>query len=69
VAAAQEPKSIIDLIKQADNLAMSEFELSNNPYHVPNKKDKLKFLGNKLKERMSMKIKNIFDKKNKGLAQ
>ena len=47
---------------------MSEMaETTNNPYHLPNKKEKLKVIGNKIKERMSFKIKNMFDKK-KGAA-
>ena len=30
---------------------------------MPNKKEKFKVIGNKIKERMSIKIKNMFDKK------
>lgn len=48
---------------------MSEVqETSNNPYHLPNKKEKLKVIGSKIKERMSFKIKSMFDKKKGGAA-
>jgi hypothetical protein len=66
----EEPKTLIELLKSADKLVASEVqETSNNPYHIPNKKEKIKVISNKIKERMSFKIKMMFDKKSKGSQQ
>lgn len=64
-----EPVNLLQLLKSADSLATSEVqEATNNPYHFANKKEKLKVISNKIKERMSFKIKKMFKKKEDGSA-
>ena len=40
---------------------------TNNPYHVPTKTDKFKVISNHLKQRLSVKVKRLFEDK-KGSA-
>ena len=47
----------MDLIKEPVKLE------TNNPYHVPTKKDKLLVIGSHLKARLSVKVKRMFEDK------
>lgn len=49
--------SLLDILK--DPIVIE----SNNPYHVPTKKEKFKVLSSKITKRLSVKVKGMFDKK------
>lgn len=62
-----EPKSVPKVNESIMQMFRDpELVKTNNPYHVPTKKEKLKVVSSKLKERLSMKVKRIFEDKKKG---